>query len=99
MTDQHLNLPPWDGRSRPVAFVWRLAKGRHYATCKLWTHPIGAELRITTAREFVRSEAGQDALVLIELAERWRQRWEEKGWKERAASRNFEVRSANRRRA
>ena len=32
-----VNVPRWDGRVRAVAFVWRLTKGKNFATCELWT--------------------------------------------------------------
>jgi len=60
--------------------VWTLRKGKHTATCTLWTHPIGAELRLEAGGEFVRSEAGRDGLKLIDLAMEWRQQFLEKGW-------------------
>jgi hypothetical protein len=57
-----------------------LTKGEKRARCALWTHPIGAELRVEAAGEFVRSEAGRDVLALVELATTWKSQFQEKGW-------------------
>lgn len=60
--------------------MWLLVKGRKRARCSLWTHPIGAELRVEAAGEFVRSEAGRDVLSLVDLAATWKAQFQEKGW-------------------
>lgn len=80
MTDPVVNVPMWDGRAREVALLWRLTKRKQYAECRLWTNPLGAEIRVEAGGEFVRSEAGRDPLVLIELATTWRAQFREKGW-------------------
>lgn len=80
MTDFSLQVPKWDGQAREVALVWRLTKGRKHAECRLWTNPIGAEIRVEAGGEFVRSEAGRDPLALIELAMTWSAQFQEKGW-------------------
>jgi hypothetical protein len=80
MTGDVFNVPPWHGQARSVAFVWRLTKGKNHATCELWTHPIGAELRVEAGGEFQRSEAGRDPLALIETAAAWKAQFQEKGW-------------------
>ena len=67
MTDPAFNVPRWDGQAREVSFVWRLTKAGKYAECRLWTHPVGAEL-VDAGGEFVRSEAGRDVGALIDLA-------------------------------
>ena len=68
------------GKPNEAAFVWLLTKGRKQARCSLWTHPIGAELRVEAAGEFVRSQAGRDVLALVELAGEWREQFVTKGW-------------------
>ena len=60
--------------------MWTLQEGKHTAECSLWTHPIGGEIRVDAAREFVRSEAGRDGLALIDLAMEWKAQFFEKGW-------------------
>jgi hypothetical protein len=80
LIDQVFNVPTWDGQARDVALVWRLTKGRKHAECRLWTNPLRAEIRVEVAGEFVRSEAGSDPIVLIELAMTWKAQFQEKGW-------------------
>jgi hypothetical protein len=80
MTDNVVKIPEYYERPQRVFGVWTLRKNKRKATCELWTHPIGGEIRVETAEEFVRSEAGRDGLTLIELANEWRQAFIEKGW-------------------
>jgi hypothetical protein len=74
------NVPEYDGQPREAALVWLLTKGTKRARCTLWTHPIGAELRVEAAGEFVRSQAGGDVLALIEIGETWKAQFQDKGW-------------------
>ena len=74
------NIPEYYQRPQHVSQVWQLRKGKRFATCELWTHPVGGEVRIEAAGEFVRSEAGRDGLALIDLAMEWRTQFLEKGW-------------------
>lgn len=80
MTDPVFNVPKWDGAAREVALVWHLTKSGKYAECRLWTNPLGAEIRVDAGGQFVRSEAGRDSLALIELAAAWKAQFFEKGW-------------------
>jgi hypothetical protein len=74
------NIAEYYQRPQRVTQVWQLRKGKRLATCELWTHPIGGEIRVEAAGDFVRSEAGRDGLKLIDLAMEWRQQFVEKGW-------------------
>lgn len=60
--------------------VWRLRKGAHLAICELWTHPVGAEARVTVDGELQRSQAGRNGLLIVALALDWKVRFQEKGW-------------------
>jgi hypothetical protein len=80
MTDNVIKIPEYYERPQSVTRVWTLGKGKRKAICELWTHPIGGEIRVEVAGEFVRSEAGLDGLTLIDLAVQWRQQFVEKGW-------------------
>ena len=73
-----MNVPSWNGTPREAAFLWRLTKDGRNAECRLWTHPLGAELRVDSGGEMVRTEAGRDPLLLIELAATWRQQFQER---------------------
>lgn len=75
-----INVPEWDGVARVVSEVWRLRKGTHRAICSLLTHPIGAEARLVINGELERSHAGRSALIVVELALDWKERFQEKGW-------------------
>jgi hypothetical protein len=72
---------PWDGEARKISDVWTLRKKEHLADCDLWTHPIGAEARVTVDGELLRSEAKRDGLTVVDLALDWKQQFHEKGWK------------------
>jgi hypothetical protein len=74
------NFPKYHDRPKRIDDVWTLHKGKHTAECSSWTHPIGGEIRVEAAGEFVRSEAGRDGLVLIDLAMEWKAQFIEKGW-------------------
>jgi hypothetical protein len=80
MSDVVFNVPMWDGQAREVALVWSLAKGQKHAEARLWTHPLGAEVRVEAGGEFVRTEAGRDPLALVELAVTWKVQFQQKGW-------------------
>lgn len=73
-------LPPWDGTAKDMGEVWTLRKGSHLATCRLSTHPIGGEVRVTVDGELVRSEAKRDGLALVDLGLEWQKQFEAKGW-------------------
>lgn len=80
MTKPVFNVPMWDGQAREIAHVWRLSKRASFAECRLWTHPMRAEIRVEAAGEFVRSEAGRDPIALVDLAMTWKAQFQEKGW-------------------
>ena len=46
----------------------------------LWTHPIGGEIRLEAAGDFVRPQTGRDGLALIDLAAEWKAQFAAKGW-------------------
>jgi hypothetical protein len=66
------NVPEYYGDAKEAALVWVLTRGTKRARCSLWTHPLGAELRVEAAGEFVRSQADRDVLALVELAANWK---------------------------
>ncbi len=75
-----INVPTWNGEAKFVSDVWRLRKDRRLAVCALWTHPIGAEARVTVDGDFLRTEAKRNGLELVDLALEWKQQFQEKGW-------------------
>jgi hypothetical protein len=60
--------------------VWTLRKGQHVASCHLYTHPIGAEVRAMVNDELWRTQAGRDAMALVDIALEWKRQFMEKGW-------------------
>jgi hypothetical protein len=75
-----INVPMWDGRPREAGELWTLRKGTRVASCHLWTHPYGGEVRATIDGELWRSEAGRDGMALVNLALGWKAQFQEKGW-------------------
>ena len=81
MTDgSPVKFSEYHDRPQRLDSLWTLRKREHMAECSLWTHPIGGEIRVEAAGDFVRSEASRDGLALIELALTWRTQFLEKGW-------------------
>lgn len=79
-TTPRFEMPEWDGRPREAGEVWRLRKGSWKAECTLWTHPIGAEVRVSVEGELLRCQAGRDRVALIDLGRVWNRRFVQKGW-------------------
>ena len=75
-----INLPEWDGTPRDMGEAWTLRKSTRVASCHLWTHPKGGEVRLTVDGEWHRGEALSDGLALLDVALEWRKQFEAKGW-------------------
>ena len=73
-------FPEYDERPQRVDQCWQLRKGNKTATCELWTHPVGAEVRVEAGGEFLQSEAGRDGFALMNKANEWREAFIAKGW-------------------
>jgi len=80
VADNPINIPGYWERPQHVADLWTLRKGRRKATCALFTHPIGREIRCDVSREMVKTEAKRDAMALIDLATEWKTQFQKKGW-------------------
>lgn len=76
-----VNVPEWDGIAREVGEVWTLHKGDRVASCHLWTHPLGGEVRLDVDSLWCRGETHQVGLALIDVALEWKRHFEGKGWK------------------
>jgi hypothetical protein len=76
-----VTIPEWNGAPKDAGEVWTLTKGQRIARCSLFTHPKGAEVRLTVDGEWHRGEALSDGLALVDLALEWRQQFEQRGWK------------------
>ena len=75
-----INVPQFDGEAREGVEVWRLRKATRLAVCSLWTHPFGAEARITVDGEILRSDARRNKSELVDLTREWKQQFYAKGW-------------------
>ena len=80
MQDVSINIPEWNGTPREVAEVWTLRKGDRVASCHLWTHPKRREIRVTVDGEWIRGEALDNGLGLVDLAMEWRDGFLRKRW-------------------
>jgi hypothetical protein len=75
-----INIPPFYDRPKEAGEVWTLRKDGRVASCNLWTHPIGGEVRVTVNGELVRGEANRDSLTLVDRGLEWKAQFQEKGW-------------------
>jgi hypothetical protein len=73
-------LPRWTGTPALLGTVWTLHKGSRSATCEVWSHPLGWELRLSTDAEFVRSEVCRSLVGYLDVADGWKIAFTEKGW-------------------
>jgi hypothetical protein len=80
MTDPYVNIPPFCNRPKPCGELWTLTKEGRRATCHLYTHPVGGEVRVSVDGEVLRSEA-PDGLALVDLGLEWRAQFEQEGWR------------------
>jgi hypothetical protein len=84
MTDQPLripfNLPEWRGTPVKIQAFWTLTKGRRKVTCVLWSHPVGAEMRLDVDGEMTQTKASRDLGELLDASDEWRKAFHEKGW-------------------
>jgi hypothetical protein len=73
-------LPPYYGSPALLGVVWTLRKGDRTATCEVWSHPLGWELRLSAGDEFVRSEVCRSLVGYLDVADTWRVAFVDKGW-------------------
>jgi hypothetical protein len=79
--DFNLNAPDWRGEAVSFGHLWTMTKGRRTATCSLWNHPTRrVELRCFVDGDLVQSQADNDGLALLDLAQEWKKQFQEKGW-------------------
>jgi hypothetical protein len=73
---QPITIQQWNGTARDLGELWTLRKGSRVASCHLWTHPKGGEVRLTVDAEWQRGEALADAVALLDVADEWRKQFE-----------------------
>ena len=90
-----IEIPPWSGVPRSFAELWRMHKGDDVAVCAVWTHPDGAELRLTVNGEIQQTDATHHVFALSTVALAWKERWHwMKGWRAEGLSATYSARSA-----
>jgi hypothetical protein len=60
---------------------WTLRRGQKRATCEVWSHQFGFELRLTGRDPMPRTLVCVTQKDLIRVQEEWRAALEAKGWK------------------
>jgi hypothetical protein len=76
----YINIPEWNGHARKCGELWTLRKGKRVASCHLFTHPLGGEVRVEVDGEMIRTQAGRDGMTLVNFGLEWKQQFQEKGW-------------------
>jgi hypothetical protein len=61
--------------------AWTLKKGTKTASCEVWSHILGHELRAFVGGELVQSSVCKTLEELVSTQEQWRTAFEAKGWK------------------
>lgn len=80
---QVLQRPIWDGKPIYLSDTFRLKKGDRTATCELWTHEFGWELRLKTgvAGELPRTQVCRSEEEVLSTTEQWKAAMVERGWR------------------
>jgi hypothetical protein len=87
--DKSFEIPEWDGTRREVGELWRMQKDGHVAVCSVWTHPEGAELRLTVGGGVKQTDSTHHVFALSVVAHAWRERFHWlKGWNDCRAYRH-----------
>jgi hypothetical protein len=60
--------------------AWALTKGGKTATCEVWSHVLGFELRAFVGAELVQSQVCRSQDELVRVQDEWRAAFEAKGW-------------------
>ena len=70
-----------DGAFRDIGTLWTLKRGESTARCVLLALADGLELQVVLDGDVLRAEACERHEHAFELAERWRTRMMDRGWK------------------
>lgn len=77
----NVTIPPFDGEPREVGECRTLRKGDRVASCQLWSHPLGGEVRLEVDGLWCRGETHREGLALVDTALEWKRQFEGKGWR------------------
>jgi hypothetical protein len=61
--------------------AWTLTKGTKTASCEVWSHVFGFELRALVGAEMVQSQVCRSQDDVIRVQDEWRATFEAKGWR------------------
>jgi hypothetical protein len=70
----------WTGEQQTMTVYWTLRKGKHTASCRLVTHPLGGEMVCSVDGGLHESKASHDLMVLEGAAQQWEAAFQGKGW-------------------
>lgn len=72
----------WSGRAERITRLWTL-RGVSPALVHavVYTHPLGLELRVLRGDDFLRTQVVRDMGAAVTLADEWKRRLEERGWR------------------
>jgi hypothetical protein len=80
VTIQVLQRDDWRGDARHMGDAFLLKKGSRTATCGLWSHPFGWELRLHAAGELFQTQVCRSQDDVFSTLEAWKAAMIEKGW-------------------
>jgi hypothetical protein len=73
----------WDGQPADLGDGWQLRKegrsGLSHAVCRLWSHPLGYELRLEVDGSLIRSQVAKSDDEILTAQQEWRAAMVEKG--------------------
>lgn len=67
-------------QSERLSPAWTLTKGTKTASCEVWSHVLGFELRALVGSELAQSHVCRTQDELIRVQWEWRTAFEAKGW-------------------
>ena len=70
----------WNGRPIEEASWWTLRKDDRVATCRMFSHEFGHELRLDIDGEVLFTEVCRSDEEIVSCQEKWRAALELKGW-------------------
>lgn len=71
----------WTGDAKKLSDVFTMTKAGKSATCALWSHQFGWELRLTVGTEDLpRTQVCRSQEDVLSTTEQWKAAMTEKGW-------------------
>jgi len=78
---QRLPRPGWFGEPLPVGELFRVAKHRCHAACRVVTHRTGWEVRLIVRGEIVQTQVCRSPETVFFTGDGWRQALQSFGWR------------------